>query len=225
MPDTTIINHIVIDSINLKLSAIQHALEKSPSISNNWIPFMAVIAGGILVWVGQAIERSIRKSIDKKNSMLEIYAYCRKLEAEMKNNYRELAMAKTHVEYWWHGYKYDGQDKQRCYEEHLKSQTFAREVEKNIGNTKAAYIGHVRKFQAIHSLDQSIEKHLEVIADLKNAKAKSYDNALSHNQVRYKHAETDEIELADTYYQNLNSFKEINDKLQRLVSKKSSKLW
>ncbi len=209
------------DSINLKLSALQTAVGKSPTTStySNWIPFLAAIAGGVLVWIGQAIERNTRKSIDQKNSLLEIYAYCRKLEAEMKNHYRELAMAKTHVEYWWHSHRYGGADKQ-SYEEHLRSQAFAREIEKSIGSTKAAYIGHVRKFQAIHSLDQNIEQHLEIIADLRNPKARTYDNTLSHEQVRYKYAEKDEAELAETYYKNLISFKTINDTLQKLVSKK-----
>jgi len=188
--------------------------------STNWIPFLAAVAGGVLVWIGQAIERNTRKSIDRKNSMLEIYAYCRKLEAEMKNHYRELAMAKTHVEYWWHGYTCDGTDKARCYEEHMRSQAFAREVEKSIGSTKAAYIGHVRKFQALHALGEDLEAHLEIIADLKNVKARVYDNTLSHAQVRYKYAEKDEAELANTYYQNLNSFKIINDRLQSLISKR-----
>ncbi len=222
MPDTAIIHTVIdtlsLDSISSKIAVIEHALSKS---SNNsiatWVPFATAFLGGILVWIGQAIERHGRKQADRKNSLLEIYAYCRKLEAEMKNNYRELAMAKVHVEYWWHAHNGGGIYVQRYYEEHLRSQAFAREVEKNIGNTKAAYIGHVRKFQALLPLDDTVEEQLEIISELTNAKATPYDLFLSHEKVRNDLVEKDERELREKYYENLITFKAINEKLQNLL--------
>ena len=64
----------------------------------SWVPFLSAIAGGILVLAGQSIDRSSKLKTEKENSLREIYSFARKLEALMKNNYRELAMAKVHVE-------------------------------------------------------------------------------------------------------------------------------
>lgn len=229
MPDsTTLIQELLrhsssLDSIDRKLSLLQNATiqhDDSPTFSI-WIPLLSAIIGGLLVWIGQAIERWTRLSTERKKSLLNIYAFCRKLEAEMKNHYRELAMAKLHVEYWWHGANQPGSDNKKCYEEHLRSQALAREVEKNIGQTKADYIGHVRKFQALTPLDIEIEQKLELISELTNPKAKSYDASIPHQKIRYEMAENDEKELRELYYKNLEAFKIINDKLQILVSRRN----
>jgi hypothetical protein len=223
MPDTIYLKHTVIDTLSLdsiasKISTIEHVVSKAQTNSiPSWVPFATAFLGGVLVWIGQAIERNGRKQIERKNSLLEIYAYCRKLEAEMKNNYRELAMAKVHVEYWWHAHNDGGGYAQRYYEEHLRSQAFAREVEKNIGNTKATYIGHVRKFQALLQLDEAIESQLMTISELTNVKAKSYNVSLSHEEVRNNLVDKDEKELREEYYKNLTTFKVINDNLQNLL--------
>lgn len=224
MSDTIYINHVIGDTLSLdtlsqKLSILQHSIEKtgSPTSISIWVPFAAAVVGGVLVWIGQAIERSTRKKTERKNNLLEIYAYCRKLEAEMKNNYRELAMAKVHVAYWWHAHQGGGSYMQRYYEEHLRSQAFAREVEKNIGNTKAAFIGHVRKFQALMPLHDSIDGQLETISELTNQKAKDYDPSVPHDKVRYQLVEQDEKDLREIYYENLITFKIINDNLQKLL--------
>lgn len=223
MPDTTYLQHFVIDTlsfdtVNQKLDVLRDTLIKTTSSSISiWIPFAAAVVGGVLVWIGQAIERSTRKNAERKNTALEVYAYCRKLEVEMKNNYRELAMAKVHVSYWWHAHHGGGNYMQKYYEEHLRSQAFAREVEKNIGNTKAAFVAHVRKFQVLIPLDDAIDKQLEIISELTNEKAKEYDTSLSHEKVRNELVEQDEKDLRETYYKNLATFKIINDKLQDLL--------
>lgn len=61
---------------------------------NIWIPFFSALAGGLLVLSGQTIDWWRKQRQETKNSLREIYAYCRKLEALMKNNYRELAEEK-----------------------------------------------------------------------------------------------------------------------------------
>lgn len=225
MPDTTtVVQHIIvdtvsIDSLNQKLSAIQMTLQKStpqPAISI-WIPLLAAIIGGLLVWTGQAIERNRKKRSERKNNLLEIYAYCRKLEAQMKNYYRELAMAKIHVEYWWHSYILNPgptPNQSRSYDEHIKSLAFAREIERLIGITKADFIGHVRKFEAIQKLPSEIESHLEIISDLSNPKAQSYDSSISNELLRNEIVPRDEEALRERYYLNLVSFKYINNTLQ-----------
>lgn len=234
MPDSTFVlkqvyvDTVSLDSISQKLTLLQSAVSKplNPTISI-WIPLLASIVGGLLVWAGQAIERNRKRKAEKGNSLLEIYACCRKLEAAMKNNYRELAMAKSHVEYWWHVSNSSSSSvaqKQKGYDEHLRSQSYAREIERKIGDTKAEFIGQVRKFQVIKPTGD-IEQLLETISDLRNAKAKSYDDDLPHEKLRYEIYDQDENELRETYYKNLVPFKQINVALQSILSNEfSSKL-
>jgi hypothetical protein len=180
----------------------------------SWVPFFSALAGGLLVLAGQAIDRDKKLVTEKENSLREIYSFSRKLEALMKNNYRELAMAKIHVEYWWYCHvTTNGEDNGRYYEEHLRSQNLAREIERKIGENKAEFIGHIRKFQAIKEIKNEIENELLIISDLTNAKAEIYDTNLPHDEVRYSRAEKDEENLRNTYYKNLAYFKNINDYL------------
>ncbi len=221
MADTTIIRQVFIDtvrldSINHKLALLQNSNSSSPL--SLWIPLVASIIGGLLVWAGQAIERDRRRKSEQRNSLLEIYSFCRKLEAIMRNHYRELAMAKFHAEFWWHCHLVEHVDKphkMKAYDEHLKSQAFAREIERQIGITKADFIGHVRKFQAIKELPNEIENLLERISDLTHPQAKFYDSSITHLKLRYELAEKDEKELRDKYYENLVPFKTVNNIIQK----------
>jgi hypothetical protein len=214
---------VSLDSINHKLDTMKYLIsqQKPSNPYSLWIPFFSAIAGGLLVLGGQFIDRFSKRETETKNNLREIYAYSRKLEALMKNNYRELAMAKTHVEYWWycHLTADNNSDKQKYYDEHLRSQSFAREIERRIGETKAEFIGHVRKFQAIKRLKPEIEKQLLAISDLTNSKAKTYDTSIPHEQIRYGIVEQDETKLRETYYMNLFHFKSINDYLLDLLNK------
>lgn len=178
-----------------------------------WIPFLSAVCGGILVIAGQGLDRIFKRRQEKGNTLREIYAFCRKLEALMKNNYRELAMVKVHVEYWW----YCSQSSiatPRDYEEHMRSQALAREIERKIGEDKANFIGHVRKFQAVQKIDSWIEQQLEIISDLNNKKAKRYSADLNYNHLRDELVEIDEAELRNIYYENLIPFKKINAYLE-----------
>jgi len=185
---------------------------------NIWIPLLSALLGGLLVLAGQTIDRWQKRKIDIENNLREIYAYCRKIEALMKNHYRELAMAKVHVEYWWYCYRVvnDGENK-KYYDEHLKSQIYGREIERKIGEAKADFIGHVRKFQVIKKIKEEIEQLLLTISDLTHPKAHSYDLSLPHDVVRFEKVEKDEKELGEAYYENLNSFSVINDYLQKQI--------
>jgi hypothetical protein len=163
-----------------------------------WISFLSAIVGGILVLAGQSIDRRQKQKQEALNNLREIYAYCRRIEALMKNYYRELAMAKIHVEYWWFCYRAvnDGQTKM-YYDEHLKSQGFAREIERKIGESKADFIAHVRKFQAIKSISEEIEHRLLAISNLSHPKASSYNGTEHHDVVRFEKVEQDEKVLRE----------------------------
>lgn len=217
------LNKILIDTssteyIKIKMTDLQSAISKSDSNISIWIPIFSSIVGGLLVWTGQSFERRHRRNEDDKKIRLEIYSYCRALEATMKNNYRELAMAKTHVEYWWYCYNTSNpSNNTKYYDEHLKSQSFAREIERRIGDTKAEFIGHVRKFQAIKKLPSDIEDRLNSISDLTHQKAKTYDTSINKEKIRFEMVEIDEENLRNEYYKNLTQFKIINDNLMTLV--------
>jgi len=220
--DTTIHNVIVdtlqLHTLNTKLSQLQDSILKknySPEISI-WVPVIAAIIGGSLVWIGQFFERHTKRKVETKNRLEEIYAYCQKLEAIMRNNYRELAMAKNHVEYWWYCYNSD-RSAPRDYEEHLKSQSYAREIERRIGDTKAEYIGHVYKFQIIRPIQMDIQKELNIIADLTNARANIFEKSLAYDTVRYELTDLYEKELRERYFQNLEPFKKINALLAEAI--------
>lgn len=222
----TIIQHIVtdtlvFDSLNQKLNELQTLAAKQQSIPfiQYGLPFLSALLVAGLVLLGQSIERKKRREVEIQNSLREIYAFSRKLEALMKSHYTELAMAKVHAQYWWHCHVIT--TRQDYYEKHLSSQSFAREVERKIGETKAEFIGQVRNFQAIQEINQDVEEQLLVISDLTNAKAKIYDSDKSHQEVRHEMAEQDEIDLREKYYANLIHFKSINDYLYTQIKSKS----
>lgn len=228
MLDTTpIINNYYIDSsaldsINHKISELQLSTSNFESYDslNIWVPLLSSLLGGLLVIIGQWIERRRHQNIDRNKNLLEIYSFCKKLEFSMKNNYRELAMVKSHVEYWWYCYNSVNSkpsDIPRYYEEHLRSQASAREIERRIGDTKAEFIGHVKKFQAMCKIGD-IENTLETISDLTNAKATSYDPSLPYEEVRNKLYDKDEQNLREVYYKNLEPFKQINKILENKIS-------
>ena len=206
------------DPIGKRLDHLQDLIEKKSDISL-WIPFFSSIMGGLLVWLGQYLERSSKKVREKNASLLEIYAYCERLEAEMRNSYRELAMVKTHVEYWWYCHNTSSDDPAlfNYYEKHLQSQAAAREIERRIGDLKASYIGHIRKFQALQKIDADVE--LMAIANLKNPKARRYDFSMPHEKIRNEIVENDEDELLQKYYDSLQPVAKVNARLQQCVKK------
>lgn len=144
----------------------------------------------------------------------------------MRNHYRELAMAKTHVEYWLHVANSSSSDltqRAKGYDEHLRSQAYAREIEQQIKDTKAEYIGYVWKFEVLESVGKSIEEQLTKMSNFKYEKAKSYGNHVSHTLLRYELIEQDEKKLRENYFQNLAPFKKINDILHVTAAKLSKK--
>jgi len=217
----SVLNHVVIDSIHylsMKINIMQgevSKMKKTPLI-NVLAPIVSAILGGCLVLVGQYIDRLNRRKTETKNRLKDIFAECQKLQALMKNNYRELAMAKVHVEYWWYCYNLSV-GTQKDYDEHLRSQSYGREIERQIGEIKAEYIGQVYKFKMIKALPVIVETELNKIIDLSNAKAKRYSNSLSYDDVRFELVGQDEHELRELYYLNLHPFYIINYNLEEVI--------
>ncbi len=219
-----ILDSLKIDSVKIALDTtgtyfFTEARETDPNYGV-WIPFLSALTGGVLVLAGQYLDRRFKGRNELTNNLREIYAHCRKLEADMKNNYRELAMFKLHAEYWWYCHNTQiGKDyKEKYYQDHLQSQTSAREVERRIGETKAVFIGYIRKFQVLQPIGTDIEVLLEKISDLTHKKAVTYDFSLSYEKVRNELVEKDEKELRNIYYKNLELFVEVNNQLFTLVN-------
>lgn len=187
---------------------------------NIWIPLLSSIVGGSLVLLGQYIERNRKTKTEEINNLREIYAYCRKLEIQIKYDYKELAMAKSHVEYWWYCYQQHPSNDEigkGYYSEHLRSQAFAREIENRLGDNKASYIAHTRKFEIIKEISPAIEQQLISISDLTNPKAIPFDVNLSHDEVRYQLADKMEKDLREEYYALLAPITFINNTIQAML--------
>lgn len=212
------INNLILTIVKNQ-NLIPNKMPKPTNDTTFLIPLFAALAGGLIVVIGQSIDRYYRLKAEKINTLRNIYSECRRLEALMKNNYRELAMAKVHIEYWWYCHQTESNSKysDRYYEEHLNGQIMAREVERRIGETKAEFIGQVKKFQSIKKLKSVIDNELLIISDLNNYSAKSYDSSLKYEKVRDELVDRDEDDLRNLYYNNLFNFQSINNYLETLL--------
>ena len=197
---------------------------------NIWLPLVSSIIGGVLVWGGQYIERHGKRNIERENTLLEIYSYCRKMEALMITYYRELAAAKTHAEYWF--YASDRHDKHDASQEvdlakrdkfyglHLQSQQEARQIERTIGETKAAYVAHVRKYHTLRKIEMvDIRDKLHEISVWTLPKAMSYSNNMAYHDVRGRVAK-DEAVLRHAYYEHILPYTLINNYLEKDLKEK-----
>lgn len=186
-----------------------------------WVPTVSAVVGGILVLAGQSIDRWARNKTELKKNLVEIYAYCKKLEAQMKNNYRQLAMTKTHIEYWWYCHLKEPvtniEFKKKFYEEHLRSQADARMIEKSIGEVKADFIGHIKKFQALKPITDNVDGKISEILELTQDKARVYDLNESATKVREELVISDEKELREKYHKNLTPFMYLNSVLEQTI--------
>ncbi len=189
-----------------------------------WVPTVSAALGGILVLAGQSIDRWAKNKSELKKNLFEIYAYSKKLEAQMKNNYRQLAMTKTHIEYWWYCHLNEPaanvEFKKKLYEEHLRSQSDARMIEKNIGEVKAEFIGNIKKFQALNPITDTIDIKISEILELTQDKAKVYDLSKSASKVHDELVIKDEKELREKYYKNLAPFMYLNSLLEQVIKSK-----
>ncbi|MFY8181424.1 MAG: hypothetical protein ACOVLG_06585 [Flavobacterium sp.] len=182
------------------------------------IPLFAALAGGLIVLVGQTIDRYHKRKIEKKDKLRDIYANCRRIEALLKNYYRQLASCKTSSQYRWYCtiVSKDLSRKQHYNSEHIKYNMMVREIDQKIGEAVADFIGQVRKFQSLKAINNLIEKDLNSISDLNYKFAKEYDENTSKDEI-FDLIVEDEIELRNDYFNNLIYFKNINNSLQDLI--------
>lgn len=129
----------------------------------------------------------------------------------LKNLYRELAMYKTHAAYWWYctEIESDGIQAEINRQDHLKSQSDARKVEKDIGDTIATFLGLVVKFENLLGRKIDVTLQLDIIGNIKTRPAKEYAPDQSYSLVRNTLVLEDEEDLKKEYFLNLAAFDKI----------------
>ena len=213
-------NKIVIDTLQNSPTVIL-LKESNKQLSSEYsflIPLFAALAGGLIVLIGQGIDRYYKQKKEERDILRDIYANCRRIEALMKNYYRELSHYKVLAKYRWYCtiVTTDLEKSKHFENEHIKYQTNVREVQREIGETIADFIGQVRKFQSLKSFDNLVETELELISNITYKDAKDYKKSIDRNEI-FDLTINDQNELREEYYENLIHFKKINNILQRLI--------
>lgn len=213
-------NNMIIDTLYHSPTVVlikETTKQTSPKYSF-LIPLFAALAGGLIVLIGQGIDRYYKQKREDKDKLRDIYANCRRIEALMKNYYAELSYYKTAAQYRWYCtiVSIDKEKKKHYNDQHIKYNNNDVETERIIGETIAEFIGQVRKFQSLKAFDDSMEVELESIANLKYKIAKKYDKSVKQATI-LDLVQEDQRQLKDEYYKNLIYFKNINSTLQLLV--------
>lgn len=154
---------------------------------------------------------------EKRKRIIELSGKAREIEQHLFNELRELAMFKTHVNYWWFshiiGTSREDYNKKE-YEEHLRSQSDARQTEKSIGVRIAEYFGVISEYLTLVNKNTvGIVSDLEKIKKLQFRKAKEYDNDLSYEKVKKELVEKNEQELKNDYWNSIKPIAKINEVL------------
>ncbi|HEY4151221.1 MAG TPA: hypothetical protein VGM41_19925, partial [Chitinophagaceae bacterium] len=83
-----------------KLADSVEAINKKVTL-NPWLPILAAVLGGVLVWIGQYMDRRAREKREIKKDLQDIFARAEMLLVLLKNSLKELAIQKNRREYWW----------------------------------------------------------------------------------------------------------------------------
>ena len=197
-------------------------------ISNDliiWQNLLSALIGGLLVIIGQFLMELIKTRKEKRKKIIELSGKAREIEQHLYNELRELAMFKTHVNYWWFshiiGTSREDYNKKE-YEEHLRSQSDARQTEKSIGIRIAEYFGVINEYLTmVNKNTVGIVSDLEKIKKIRFRKANEYDENLSYQKVKMELVEKDELELKEDYWNSLKPFSEINEVLYNEAKKRA----
>jgi len=185
------------------------------SDSNNLENLISALIGGLLVIIGQFLMELFKNRKEKRNRVIIISSKTREIEQLLKNDFRELAMFKTHVEYWWFCHNDNSIDdnyKKKYYEEHLRSQSESRITEKRIGSSIATYFGYVNEYLSINDSETvGIISELKKISNIEFKRANEYSISDDFDEIRNNQVIKDEKELREEYWVNLKPLKDINE--------------
>lgn len=156
----------------------------------------------------------INKRKEKRQRIISLSSKAKELEQILFNDLRELAMFKTHANYWWYSHRLESSPEkynERYYEEHLRSQSDARNAQKNIGINLSKYFGIVSEFLTLEKEQTvGIVTDLEILKKLTFKKAVDYDLNDDYYDVRENRVAKDEEELKLNYWDSLKPVSDIN---------------
>ncbi len=95
--DSTIISKI--ELLSQSMGELQKKVTLSP-----WIPFLTALLGGILVMIGQYIERKSKKEQERVKELNEIAAICELSLFKLKSLVKDLSAAKNLSNFWYYGH-------------------------------------------------------------------------------------------------------------------------
>lgn len=199
-------------------------------MSSDSITFQNLISaliGGLLVIVGQLMTEYLKSRREKREKIIFLASKSKEIEQHLFNELRELAMFKTHANYWWFCHRKENtvnEYSKRYYDEHLRSQSECRISEKSIGARIAEYFGIINEYLTLASNDTvGIISDLEIIKKTQFRKAIDYDINEDYDEVRNNRIENDEIQLKNDYWNLLKPISKINNKLyneSKILAKK-----
>ncbi len=181
-----------------------------------WTPIIAALITAIVgTLVAQAIDRVYKNRRETRKDLREIHSKSVNLKIKLKDLFRQLSMYKFHAQYWWHIHskENDKDFRDKYYLEHLRSQSEARETEKQIGEVKAAFLAEVVKYEKLKGKKFNVDTEKTTIENLVFPKAKTYTDDISAHKLREELAETDEKTLRESFFSNLVIFQTIIDKM------------
>lgn len=197
-------------------------------ISNDLINLQNLISaliGGLLVIVGQVLMEILKIRKEKRKRIIELSGKAREIEQHLFNELRELAMFKTHVNYWWFCHLLgtsQAEYNKKEYEEHLRSQSEARQTEKSIGTRIAEYFGTINEYLTLVNKNTvGIVLNLERIKKISFRKANEYAVNLSYEKVKKELVEEHEKELKEDYWKSLKPISDINEVLYNEAKRRS----
>lgn len=214
--DSTIIN---------RLASMKRVLEKidSKTTINPWLPLIASIIGGVMVWLGQFFDRKSKSKIDLKKELTEQYTKMELLLLGLKNSLKELSTHKNLRELYWNYYidEFEATDKnieneKKYLADHYTSCQSIITTSLKIGEAVSEYYSVASKFNVLSDSSLDLTFISEFLSKMdfsdakKIAKGVSADKALEEYEINNK-------ALAAEYIGLLSKFDALNTTIKSLI--------
>lgn len=222
---------IIIDSDSTILSKMDVVIDIVKSFDkkvtiNPWLPFLAAIVGGILVWIGQAIDRSYKVKQEIINEKMALFTKAEFLLLNLKNSLKELAVQKNLREYYWYCYidEYNAPDKneeneKKYLNDHYMACQAIVAVTIKLGEILSDYYSMASKFNVLNQDNLKFEfiTYFVTATDFADAKQISANNSAEKALEEY---EKNTKLLVSEYIALVEPFDVLNENLKFLVLKK-----
>ncbi|MDQ2720683.1 MAG: hypothetical protein M3Z26_13120 [Bacteroidota bacterium] len=218
-PDSTIISDIS------KLSEQVETISKKVTVSP-WIPIIAATVGGLLVWVGQYLDRRAKRKQEAINCLHDLVTKSEMLSVNIKNALKELSTQKNLRAYWWYCYfdEYSaGADKDieneiKYLSNHHSACDALIKCSLKIGELLAEYYSNVSKFKLLTKENFDTIFIIKLITDYDFSNAKDISVGVNNEEALSEY-ENNCKELAKEYYLQFESLEILNETLKTNISK------